>query len=375
LNLLKLLVMAVAIVVALPVQAQTTLDLDELLQMSWESTWGQSGAPLPVIKWTAPLKIRLEGDRAQARKAMVLEALDDMTGLAGLSYEVLTDPTQPANVTIEVVTQSPKATDSMPCVTSYQSGGTGMRGAQVVMRDSVLRYCLVHELGHLLGIPGHPMGRTVMTYFGGVHALTDYDKFLLRLRYSAIVPHGTSPLLFVRLAGEQFIRELIHPDEKMRAQQQLRAFLDRLNVEMIAYAKKEGEPPKVLYRAGRLNAEAVERGRITMQVFLGMSTLLGHLGPIDAPQAIEFFLLAARQGHVGAQFMLGLVYQTGGAAVRDLDLAHQWYACAARNGFAAASTALAGLEKALEVTTLLTMQAKTAQFLAQGGCLLQPPAS
>jgi Sel1 repeat len=368
-------VFVVSLSTFLTAHAQSSLDLEELLQMSWESTWGQNGAPLPVIKWTAPLKVRLEGDRSKARQAMVLAALDELTGLAGLRYELQTDPAAAANVTIEVVTQSPKATDSMPCVTSYQSGGAGLQGAQVVMRDRVIRYCLVHELGHLMGVPGHPMGSTVMTYFGGVHGLTDYDRFLLRLRYSQAVPHGTSPLLFVRLTGEHYIRELSDEEGKMRGQKVLRAFLDRLHAEMTAYAQGTGEPPRVLYRAGRLNAEAVERGRITMQVFIGMSYFLGHLSPVDPVNAVKFFLLAAQQGHVGAQFMLGLVYQTGGPSVRNLDLAHQWYACSARNGLPGASSAVVSMEKNLSDSLAESMKTKTEEFFTQGNCRLQAPAS
>ncbi len=367
-KLFRISLLAVCLLFGQATQAQSKLDLEDLLQMAWESSWGQSGAPLPVIKWTVPLKIRLQGNRVQLRQALVVQMLDEMAAITGHPYELIKDPRQAVQVTIDVVTDSPAVSDGMPCITSYQSDGSGLKSAQVTVRDRVIGRCLMHELGHMMGVPGHPMGNTVMTYFGALPVLTEYDKFLLQLRYSKALPHGSSPFTLVKVAGDHFIKSLDDDEQKDSARSQLTAFLEKIKTDMSAYALGEGEPPRVLFRAGRLKPEAVERGRITMQVFLGMSYLLGQLTPVDGPKAQTFFQMAAEQGHVGAQFMLGVVH-------RNSPLAHQWYACASRNGLAAAQQALVVLEKDVDAAQLESMRAQTKRFQEQGLCKLQAPAS
>jgi Sel1 repeat len=374
-SLVKSVVLALGLLCGQFAHAQSQLNLEELLQIAWESSWGQSGAPLPVLKWTGPLKIRLQGDRAAQRHAMVVQMLDELAALTGRSYELVSDPLLAVQATIAIVTDSNAVSDSTPCITSYQSDGNGLKSAQVTVRDRVISRCLMHELGHLLGIPGHPMGKTVMTYFGGGHSLTDYDKYLLRLRYSNELPHGSSPFAFVKLAGERYIAALSDASEKDAAHLLLRQFLATLNADMTAYASGEGEPPRVLFRAGRIKGDAVERGRITMQVFLGMSYLLGQLVEANALKAQPFFQTAAEQGHIGAQFMLGVLHRNEAGPVRDVALSHQWYACSARNGLGAAQTGLESLEKQLDATQIDSVRQQTKQFLEQGKCRLQAPAT
>jgi TPR repeat protein len=105
----------------------------------------------------------------------------------------------------------------------------------------------------------------------------------LCLRCSDALPHGRSPFSFVKLAAERWIATLENAAEKEPAMLQLRAFLYKLNTDMTAHALGEGKPPRV---------------------FLGMSYFLGQLVAADPLKAQQFFKMAARKGHTGAQYML-----------------------------------------------------------------------
>jgi hypothetical protein len=51
--------------------------------------------------------------------------------------------------------------------------------------------------------------------------------------------------------------------------------------------------------------------------------------PIDLPQAVRWYRLAAEQGEATAQFNLAHMYKHGRGTVKDVVEAHFWYALAA----------------------------------------------
>lgn len=52
-------------------------------------------------------------------------------------------------------------------------------------------------------------------------------------------------------------------------------------------------------------------GKVAAQNNLGLMYFLGEGVPQDDPQALEWFLKAAEQGHADAQFNLGMMYENG----------------------------------------------------------------
>ena len=53
---------------------------------------------------------------------------------------------------------------------------------------------------------------------------------------------------------------------------------------------------------------------------------------MDHKQAMQWFLSAARQGHVKSQYNLGVMYETGSGVKRDYLRAYMWAKIAANSG-------------------------------------------
>jgi TPR repeat protein len=76
---------------------------------------------------------------------------------------------------------------------------------------------------------------------------------------------------------------------------------------------------------------------------LGLMDDNGDCGLAKADAAFAAYGAAAEKGHSGAQYRLGLLYQSGRGVDRDDELAYRWYAAAARNNEPLAWCGLADL--------------------------------
>jgi TPR repeat protein len=89
-----------------------------------------------------------------------------------------------------------------------------------------------------------------------------------------------------------------------------------------------------------LKAKA-EKGDAQSQFRLADSFVFGNLGLAkDEAEAVKWFRRAADQGHVSAQFDLGLMYATGRGVAKDDSEAVKWYRKAADQGHASAQYSL-----------------------------------
>ena len=64
---------------------------------------------------------------------------------------------------------------------------------------------------------------------------------------------------------------------------------------------------------------------------------LGRGVPRDEARALHWYRIAGQAGDVGAQYLLGSMYETGLGTAPDLRLARYWYDLAAQQGDEAAS--------------------------------------
>ena len=74
---------------------------------------------------------------------------------------------------------------------------------------------------------------------------------------------------------------------------------------------------------------------------------MGRGTTADMAQAAQWFRLAANAGDVGAQYILGSMYEKGDGVAADLRLACYWYAAAARQGDEAAPAKLKEIDARL----------------------------
>ena len=81
---------------------------------------------------------------------------------------------------------------------------------------------------------------------------------------------------------------------------------------------------------------AAEQGLVDAQFMLGNIYGAGSGVPQDAAEAARWFRLAAEQGHADAQFYLGSRYANGQGVLKDEAEAVRWYRLSADQGNATA---------------------------------------
>jgi tetratricopeptide (TPR) repeat protein len=82
--------------------------------------------------------------------------------------------------------------------------------------------------------------------------------------------------------------------------------------------------------------KAAEQGHAGAQYSMGRMYDLGWGVAEDNIQAVQWYRKAAEQGYAGAQYNLGMMYDHGWGVTKDNDQAVQWYRRAAKQGYAVA---------------------------------------
>ena len=74
---------------------------------------------------------------------------------------------------------------------------------------------------------------------------------------------------------------------------------------------------------------AAEQGNVLSQNLLGLQYLLGGMGVVqNYKEALNWFILAAKQGHSGSQSEMARMYEQGRGATQNFSLAYIWYSLA-----------------------------------------------
>ncbi|HYF19066.1 MAG TPA: DUF2927 domain-containing protein, partial [Ramlibacter sp.] len=196
-----------------PCTALAADETEQGLATLWEVLWHQSGTPTRVVRWENDIRMRMTGvDLAQHRE-YVTRALRTVTEEAGVRLVDVTDqPGEAANLTVEI-TPDHALEDNQPCVT-YLDFRTESKvdTASIQMRSKDAFRCAYHEAMHLMGVRGHPAGRTVLSYFPfKVDGLLPLDRVMLRAWYSARMKGGMTPFEALPVLADELIQTL--PDK------------------------------------------------------------------------------------------------------------------------------------------------------------------
>lgn len=356
--------MIAASVLLLPGVVHAGIDIDDLLSITWEGLWHESGIPVAVRKWNKPLSVRISGDPDRLQKRAIDESLKEIAEASGLRYSVLDNDDDTPNLIIDVVRESPKLGPNVPCVTQIEPDGNGIVKATVTAKREAVDYCILHELGHVIGITGHPYGRTVMTYFNRRNELSDYDRFIIKARYSRDLRHGASPLRALRVIGERYLASPLTEEERARAGQRIAEFKSTVLREMKKFAVEKGEPPLVIFRSGRISMQAMEIGRTEMQYYLGNALFDGDLDVTDPGRGADLLRKAAANKSQPAAWSLAWRYQEGKGFDKDPVQSYAWYAYAASLGNPAAQKRQKRIEEALSETDLSTYRQAAVELQA-----------
>jgi TPR repeat protein len=275
-------------------------DTEQGLATLWEVLWHQSGTPTRVVRWENDIRMRMIGvDLAQHRE-YVTRALRTVTEEAGIRLvDVTEQPGEAANLTVEI-TPDHALEDNQPCVT-YLDFRTESKVdvASIQMRSKDAYRCAYHEAMHLMGVRGHPAGKTVLSYFPlKVDGLMPLDRVMLRAWYSPRMKGGMTPFEALPVLADELIATA--PDKPAAMQARDRFFAATIE-QMQAYAQGRGDIPAIVKRSGKSTEDGVRHGRIEMSYFLGVAYFEGTTVQADPNLALRWFERAANAGNRRAQ--------------------------------------------------------------------------
>ncbi|KQT11501.1 hypothetical protein ASG30_06420 [Ramlibacter sp. Leaf400] len=233
----------------------------------------------------------------------VLKAMRDVTAETGVRLIDVTDqPGEFANLTVEI-TPDTALEDNQPCVTylDFRSEAR-VETATIQMRSKDTWRCAYHEAMHLMGVRGHPAGKTVLSYFPWkVDSLMPLDKVMLRAWYSPRMKGGMTPFEALPVLADELIATAA---DKPAATQARERFFASTVEQMQAYAAGRGDIPAIVKRSGKSTEEGIRHGRSEMSYFLGVAYFEGATVRPDQKQALTWFERAASAGNRRAQSYL-----------------------------------------------------------------------
>lgn len=287
-----------------PGLARAGEEFEQGLGTLWEVLWHQSGTPTRLVRWEGDIRLRMTGVNLSAHRDTLLQAMRAVTQESGVRLHDVTDlPGEKANVTIEVVSDQ-ALEDSEPCVTSLGfRTETKIEAARVQLRGRDVWRCAHHEAMHVMGVRGHPAGKTVLSYFPvKVDGLLPLDRVMLRAWYSPRMRGGMTPFEALPILADELVATESDPKEATQARDR---FFATTIEQMHAYASGQGDIPQILRRSGKSTAEGIRQGRSEMSYFLGVAYLEGVTVPAaDPAQANHWFERAASSGNTRAQARL-----------------------------------------------------------------------
>ncbi|GAB3774894.1 hypothetical protein GCM10028796_50030 [Ramlibacter monticola] len=294
-----------AAVVMNPCLAQAD-EFEQGMSTMWEVLWHQSGTPTRLVRWEQDIKVRIFGVNVNAHKQHTLQALRDAgieAGVKVIDVSDRADAAQVANVSIEI-TPDNMLEDNQPCVTylNFQTE-TRIDSAAMQMRNRDAWRCAYHESMHVMGVRGHPAGKTVLSYFPAkVDGLMPLDKAMLRAWYSPRMRGGMTPFEVLPVLADELVGTM--PDKDKAAQARDRFFARTID-QMQAFADGKGDVPMIVKRSGKSTDEGIRFGRMEMSYFLGIAYLEGATVQQDPNQAVRWLQRAATLGSRTAQARLG----------------------------------------------------------------------
>lgn len=354
-------VAALMLVVSAPCMANP--GIADMLNIAWESFWQQSGYARGVYKWNQPLRVVLSGDAAARHREFALRQLHAVADIAGLQIIEATAGDTTANVEIEFVGSRDSLQAIQPCATDLSARDGLIRRVKVRANEVNVWRCMLHEAMHVMGIPGHPRGHTILTYFARDGSLTEMDRLLLRTIYSDEMAPGTSPLAGLQIMTRHIVGAVPAGPQRVEAENVADAFLQKTIAQMEHFANGSGEPPAILLRSSKTTAAGIAKGRINLQYYLGLAYSRGDIVAVDEKKAAQWLTRAAGAAHADGQNLLGEAYSNGTGVDVDVVEAYKWYYLGAHHGCAQARKSLTLAESRLAAEQIAAGRARAADWL------------
>lgn len=285
----------------------------------WETRWQQSGVLQVAVRWPT------EGDRAltysinaKASKANADRAHDAIrlvTSVIGFAAREVAPDSGDAQIHFDIREFTPEELRQATCFMRPSIKSFVFTKAQIFLSDRFAYRCVLHELMHAMGFPGHPQGDTVLSYFEGNQlALKPIDAFMLKAWYSDAIKPGMSALNATRTLNRLWIDLNVADVDRAKARAAEQAWFDKMIASLEAFAFGKGEPPTVLYRSGRLSPQGLAIGLTVVQATLSSEYFLGVVLPVDVEKALSLLLLVARGGNANVGGLIARTLAQGALA-------------------------------------------------------------
>lgn len=288
-----------------PAKAQTD-EFEQGMGTMWEVLWHQSGTPTRLVRWEQEMRVRIFGVNLGTHKQHTLNALREVATEAGIKLTDVSDRSdaaQIANVSVEI-TPDHMLEENQPCVTylNFQTE-TRIESAAMQMRSRDAWRCAYHEAMHVMGVRGHPAGKTVLSYFPArVDALFPLDRVMLRAWYSPRMRGGMTPFEVLPVLADELVASMADkPAAQLARDRFFRSTIDQMQ----SFADGKGDIPVIVKRSGKSTEDGIRHGRMEMSYFLGIAYLEGSTVPQDPTMAVRWLQRAANLGSRTAQARLG----------------------------------------------------------------------
>lgn len=314
-------------------------ELDDDLRSLWESLWTQTGYPMPLSRWElqpgAALQFRFTGFDADRQKEHSLKGVAEVLSAAGLAFvDISNSPDAEKNAHIHIEYLGPLTTNTelghqLACaaIPKRNQKNLQIESVRILAKDGQAHTCMRHELMHALGVPGHPSGNSILSYFPWRQdQLSAFDKRLLKAWYSPNIHSGK--LVFEVIGPMTKALSANWSDGSWDTYRSLEIkrikFIQDVINEMESFAIGRGEIPVILKRSGMTSSEAINAAKSEIAYNLGSAYQSGELVTSDITKTIQWYEIAASQKHAPAHVRLFYLYANEGSPAEDPVKAYQW---------------------------------------------------
>jgi hypothetical protein len=323
----KMIVMLLLSLCSLTAWAQES-DWVKSFNIIWESRWHQSGYPLAAVRWPMQektIKYSINKAASASNTSRTREALETITKVLEWKAIEVPEGSEDAQIEFTIRTFTVDELRQSVCIAMPQWRNWLYTKVRVTLSEQYAYRCVLHELMHAFGYPGHPQGDTVLSYFeGNQSSLKPMDVFLLKTWYSDAIKVGVSPFITANELTEQWVLKHVPADQQDKAAQAQKRWYQATVATMENFAFGKGEPPTILYRSGRLSEEGARVGQANIQGMLGAAYLNGWTMERDLPKAARLLLIGAQAGNSGAAGILAKQLKSDTWPAEDARPLCQW---------------------------------------------------
>jgi hypothetical protein len=284
-------------------------DWTQAFDVAWEARWQQSGIPQAVVRWSVSeprvLRYSINANASSSNAQRAREALALVAEQAGFGINELPPDAKDVQISFDIKRFTTDELAQAVCFMQPSWKNWEFTTVRIVVSEQFAYKCLLHELLHSFGFPGHPQGDTVLSYFeGNQQSLKAMDKFFLKAWYSSAIKPAMAAPVAARTLNRLWIEANVAIDYQDAAYKAEQTWFEVQLASMDAFAFGKGEPPRVLFRSGRLHPAGLARGLSEIQSILAYGYLNGTYTQINLTKAAQLSLLAAKNGNLSAANMI-----------------------------------------------------------------------